>query len=29
MGKPKDILSDRGLFGEIKFEDLLIESAKP
>jgi tungstate transport system ATP-binding protein len=28
-GKPKDILSDRGLFGEIKFEDLLIESAKP
>jgi tungstate transport system ATP-binding protein len=28
-GKPKDILSDKGLFGEIKFEDLLIESAKP
>ncbi len=28
-GKPKDILSDRGLFGEINFEDLLIESAKP
>lgn len=27
-GRPKDILSDRGLFREVKFEDLFIESAR-
>jgi tungstate transport system ATP-binding protein len=28
VGLPQDILSDRGLFGEVKFEDLFIESTK-